>query len=476
MNRFRDRLGPWAVSAALGVALGVACLMSIGGVVLIAGSVAVLALMTRRGQGQLFRWALWALGLRWLLILAITFIIVLTGQHYPGGTDTAPALFGDEGYYTAKAWWILKRIVGLPLEFEELIEVNKEYYATAYGLSAHVYPMTFFYALFGYSPTAVKGISALLGVVTGIMVHDLVRVYANPRAAKLAAVLVWFWPSLVLWSVTNLKDPYAIFLLVAAVWAFQRCLTERKWIYALVAAGAVYGYAMIKAYLWVAVVASMALAWVLQWRRRWLRWAAAGAAALCLAAVVVRAPGALPRRIEAGMRRIAMFHVHQALQQPDTLRSYRLLPDRCYQRPVTDERFNGLGPADYAKMAVSGVGYFLTVPWPVQLTSVSRAAVIPQMLCWYLALLAVMLGVWRQVRQGLRPAALALFVLSGVTLMLALTEGNIGTAFRHRDLVAPFYLLFAAIGATWAWDRRQAQRPPSVEPVREPDAVAVGAP
>jgi hypothetical protein len=82
---------------------------------------------------------------------------------------------------------------------------------------------------------------------------------------------------------------------------------------------------------------------------------------------------------------------------------------------------------------------------------------------WYLCLGAAVWGIIVTVRRHRGDVALLLAVMALWVLIAAMTGGNIGTAFRMRDMVTPFLLLFACVGA-WAGVRGAAAVWPQAQP------------
>lgn len=440
---------PWIASLALGLMIGLLCLLSVGGVVLCLVSLGILALVTRHDREGLFRLAVWAFSVRWLLILGITVMLVAMGHPYIAGSDTALALFGDDGYYSIRSWWLLKRILGEPLAPHDLLEVTQEFGDHNYGQSGHLYPMAFFYHLFGYSPIAVKGISAFLSVLTGWLIYDVTRNLAGTRAARMACLLVWYWPSTLLWSVTNLKDSYAIFLMCWSVWAFHRWLRRRHIGYLGLAVVALYAYATIKDFLWLLIAVAMLITWLLHIRRRTVQWLLVLCSVIPIIWFVGENPQQVDAKLKAGIRSIAMRHLNHAHQLQGT--SYHILPEKFY-RVVADH--TGLRDFDYRYvpgMVLVGVSYFLLIPLPWHLTNAMQVAAYSQTLLWYGVLWAAAVGVRSLWHTRWQAVCLPLLVLVLLTVALAIPSGKVWTAFRHRDLVAPLYFLFAAVGLCRMW-------------------------
>jgi hypothetical protein len=96
-------------------------------------------------------------------------------------------------------------------------------------------------------------------------------------------------------------------------------------------------------------------------------------------------------------------------------------------------------------------------PFPWASRRVIDLLVVPETLGWYVVLLAAVSTFW--LRLDLRSRLLPIAVFAGAMFMIfALTEGNIGTLYRHRAMgVTPFVVLSAspALVAWWTAIRRR---------------------
>ena len=58
----------------------------------------------------------------------------------------------------------------------------------------------------------------------------------------------------------------------------------------------------------------------------------------------------------------------------------------------------------------------------------------------------ILYGIIWSLRFKGKETGLLIFFIACIYSLMALTEGNIGSVFRHRDWVTPFGLMFAALG------------------------------
>lgn len=98
---------------------------------------------------------------------------------------------------------------------------------------------------------------------------------------------------------------------------------------------------------------------------------------------------------------------------------------------------------------------FRPFPWEPTQSLSSRLARVENV-AWYVLYVFAVIGLVTGVREAKRrdlllyPAAL----IAAVVIVAALTQGNLGTAFRHRQQIALPVIMFAVVGASSVWDRR----------------------
>lgn len=98
---------------------------------------------------------------------------------------------------------------------------------------------------------------------------------------------------------------------------------------------------------------------------------------------------------------------------------------------------------------------FEPVPWGPPGSSTLQMARL-ESLVWYPLLLLAVVGLWAS-RRHLRDMTFPLLVGGGVLIVYALTEGNIGTAYRHRGEFVWVVVLLAMLGANALLEKRKAR-------------------
>jgi hypothetical protein len=350
-----------------------------------------------------------------------------------------------------------------------------DYHQWLYGRTGTMLvPVTALFWAFGSVTLVGQLWIGLLGAATAALTTRLALELVSRRWALLAGAFVAVLPSQILWSSIILKD--------SSVWAILSCL-------AVVVA--VAGRSENRR-LAVMGVSAAALLTLLGWLR--LHTLEVSLIALWIAVAVQALLGA-PQRVQRviGVTVIAagiplLFSMGpfgatfvKESRNPTVQRS--LNAQGAQTAVVSPEKTDGSKPTatdaieddTSAGAELSYLPTGLTVvalrPWPWESTGgigVKLARL--ESLVWYPL---VLLGLVGLVSIATAPARLRVMTFpllagGGILIMYGLTEGNIGTAFRHRGEIVWIVLLLAALGLEWLWRRRRAAEPepPSENPQR----------
>lgn len=321
-----------------------------------------------------------------------------------------------------------------------------------YGWHGYLYVIGFFYYLFGYSPISVKFINCILGALAAVVIYNMAAVNFNRPAARIAGLLFAFFPSLICWSTTNLKDSSVV--LISAFFVYSLCmfLARRRIVYVLFMIGStVMQFLLTKHEIWFVFLASFTITVAVDWflfkakRRIWLVLLCVIVYSFMPAGFKSRAAGSLADNAKTLLVR------HAGYVWPKGV-NYKVLEDKYYNAPNS---IYGITPGYFIKSSGKLFLHFMFEPFPGRMFQLSFLPAIPQMLLWYFLIPFTAIGIIRGFALN-KKAALAIFVyLSLLTFIIALSSGNVGTLYRHRDYVTPFYLIFAALGLARVFRRRR---------------------
>jgi hypothetical protein len=297
--------------------------------------------------------------------------------------------------------------------------------------------------------------------------YALGRELGGERAGRMVALAGAFWPSLLLWSVINLKDVLVVGL-IASIMFFALRFARRP---SLLAAGALLlsfaALENLRLYVFYAFGWLVPISFFLVNRMPWRRRLPVGAA--LWAAVLVVMLGMNQGNQWLGFRYLTDKRV-EALDSSrrfgsDTAESGIDLPDRI-------SRFEG-GWAVQLRNIPIVMPYVLWAPFPWRATRPRDMAIMPEMLAWYVVealvivtLVALGRGRWREL---FMPLAFA----GGLVFVFSIIEGNVGTIYRHRSMLFPTAFSVASLGVLWLEARWAARSTRSASPARTPaEAVA----
>lgn len=345
---------------------------------------------------------------------------------------------GDSDYYSARGHALVEYVRG-SREPVVIFRLNQ------YGWNGYVDLIGFFYYVFGFSPSAVKGINCLLGAGCGTLAFFLALWVFNRKVARWSALCVTFFPSLMFWSVSNLKDIPFLFLTLLAMLLFIRLIeaggARKRVLYGLSLALTLMAHCWVRELFYALLLASLLLAAGLATRKikGWMLALAAAAGTGCLFLDCF----ALPARSMLAQ----LFHKHIGYTTTSGI-SYKFFPEHVYAPAyIWEWSRSGSVNSEIWLSVLKATAHFLLEPLPSRLDSLLHLPVLLQMLVWYGILLLAAGGILYSLKQAGRRTLYLLIPFLVFSLLIAVTNGNIGTLFRIRDLVTPFLLIYAAAGA-----------------------------
>ena len=300
------------------------------------------------------------------------------------------------------------------------------------------YGVAFLYSMIGYSPLILKWLNGFLGALLPLLAYGLGRAMFDSRAVgRIAAVLLALHPSLMIWSA--LLFLYALMRFLAGGWI---------WSLGVLAGG--MGMTLFRPWTGFIVWGALglgALGWAVARFWRFTRWIAAGTGIALLVLLVYQFPAA--KNLSAEVVSQWKNSYADRFQNPGPS-SYLIFPASAYgetrigrivARPLSSkELFHGLA---------FSIANFLFLPYPCCAEGGVLALSSLVFLFWSALLVFGLLGYLQSWRENpLGAWFLGLFGVSA-SLAIALNSFVVGTLIRHRDLVTPLFLVWAAGGLGW---------------------------
>jgi dolichyl-phosphate-mannose-protein mannosyltransferase len=374
---------------------------------------------------QLFGWALL------VRMLVATGIFITNTQEFFGGDALTYDFYG---YAQMKAW-----------QGDSYYKAITDHFmagqASAWGM---INMIGVVYSLIGRNTLAIQFVNSIIGAATAILVFSCAQhVYKNSRVAKIAAIYVAFFPSLVLWSAQGLKDAPIVFFLVLAILASLRLSEKLTVKQATILIVALFSILSLRFYVFYMIVVAIGGGFLIGLQKITPTNFARQFVVILLMGVSLTYLG-VTRYANAQLDRFGTLEAVQR-SRADLARA-----GSGFGREVDVSTTEG---------AIStipiGLIYLLFAPFPWQLASLRQSITLPEMIIWWLSFPLMVLGVWYSIKYRLRQISPILIFTTMLSIAYSVFQGNVGTAYRQRAQLLVFYFVFVAVGFVLLKEKRE---------------------
>jgi hypothetical protein len=299
-----------------------------------------------------------------------------------------------------------------------------------------------YYAL-GRNEIAVQFICCAIGAATVPAIYFCShKIFNNVRAAKTAALIVAVFPSMLIWSSQMLKDGLIIFLLVMAMIAVINLQEKLSTVAIITLVLSLFGILSLRFYIFFMVAAAVIGSFIV-------------GASKSNQSVVKR----LAALLIIGVGLTYLGGVQTASENFDRYGNIETL-----QISRADQARAGSGYAEDADITTVqgaiwvlpiGFIYLMFAPFPWDVSSVSKAIIVPETLVWWASMPLLLSGLVYTIRKRFRTAIPILIFTLMLTLAYSIFQGNVGTAYRQRTQIQVF--LFVFIGVGWTLRKEEAE-------------------
>ena len=316
--------------------------------------------------------------------------------------------------------------------------------AGAWGM---LYVVAAVYAVIGENLYAIQLINASVGAATAIVVYYVAQtLFNNIRVSRLAAFLVAFFPSLILWTSQALKDGLIILALALAMLATLRLMEKITVGYVLVLTVCLLGLLSLRFYIFYMMVAAVAGSFFIGMK-------------------AINTQGFIQRFMAIAVMGLA-FTWFGVLRYAGT-QFDRYANLKTIQMSRTDQAAAGSGFGQDVDVSTTegaltaipiGLVYLLFAPFPWDMATLRQSITLPEMLVWWAAFPLLVLGLYFGLRHRLRQVAPIVIFTTMLTIAYSVFQGNVGTAYRQRSQLLVFYFIFVAVGAVLLKEKAEDKR------------------
>ena len=317
------------------------------------------------------------------------------------------------------------------------------------GAPGYVYLSAAVFWLFNYNTLYIKLLNGLFGGIAVVYTYKIGLQLYGVKVARFGAAFTAFMPSILLWTSQNLKDSLVLFL---SMWIFWEALQ--------VAQRQLYRLPLLIGVLFCLLTVRVETA--------------IGLAIILATTQVIHTQGNVFLKLSIGI--LPVLGIGWLLEQAGYgFLGSNFLEDRLSLEAINQKRLvtayggSAIQISNQSSSLAGFIGYlpfavsnYLLRPWPWEATgSVLQIATIPEsVFVWYPIFVLSAIGLIQSIKNlPARTAPLWLYVISA-TVAAAPQYGNLGTAYRHRVQLWPFFFLLAGY-AWYSW--RSASRQGSLQ-------------
>jgi hypothetical protein len=317
--------------------------------------------------------------------------------------------------------------------------------AGAWGM---LYLVAAVYEVLGANMFAIQLINASVGASTAIIVYKVSQIlFANTRVSKLAALLVAFFPSLILWSAQALKDALIIMALAFCILSTLKLMKKISVPYLLVLGICLSALLSLRFYIFYMMAAAVVGSFVIGVK-------STNAQGLLHRFVAIALIGLVFTWFGVIRFATVQFEKYGNLQMVNQSRMDQARnADSGFAKDVDVQTTEGA-----LTVIPIGLVYLLFAPFPWQLATLRQSIALPEMIVWWAAFPLLVLGCWYAVKHRLREVSPVVLFTTMLTLAYSVFQGNVGTAYRQRSQLLVFYFIFVAVGAVILKEKAEDRR------------------
>lgn len=306
----------------------------------------------------------------------------------------------------------------------------------------YTYFLSFIYFFIENNPLIPLFINSVVGAFTVFFIYSIARQMFNDKVARLSAIFSAFWPSLFLWSTQNLKEPITVFLISLCLWSVVRILNKFQFSHILICLISLFFLYKIRSsiFYFLSISLLISILSIFLFKRRFLK--------VLLLLIFCFFFG--EKLKIALLDRLGFYSLLVRGQEPSV---FSILNTLRQAKTISAQSafligFKITNIFSFLAFLPLALIYALFSPFPWQVYNLGQIPAVLEMLLWYLLIPFAFKGMqlaWQDISKRRQVLCIIVFVFFFL-FILAISEGNTGTLFRHRAFIWPFCLMFSAAG------------------------------
>jgi hypothetical protein len=317
---------------------------------------------------------------------------------------------------------------------------------------------------FGQSLILIRCFNSFVGALLPVSIFFLANIIFNNRTiAKASSLFTAFFPSLIVWSSVGIKEPLIILLIVNIFYSYLRHRHKCNIIYfsnfiiSIILLFYLQSYAA-KIFIMIYSLQLIFLAMVKLIKKEII----VMLFILIVSSVFFANEKVIKHKLyglaehqtlqyiagNANSTRYQLYPYEEFRKYYFNFYNHLIIPPNMYYDSDIDDLKDNL-KIKWANILISffkGLIYVIFMPLFISIKSVSQLIVYPQIVFWWVIIPSIFYGIIWSLKFKQNDSILMILFIAGIYLSLSLTEGNMGSALRHRDWVTPLCFIFGAVG------------------------------
>ena len=342
-------------------------------------------------------------------------------------------LIMDDGYDASYNAWEIAKLwrEGLFPDYQMIYSV-----VPSTRLGPYHYWNGFVYFFTGWNPLVMFFINCAIGAITIILVYLIAKEIFNKKIAIISSLLFAFWPSLFLWSTMNSKDPLTIFFICLTTWSFTKLRRKFTIRYLLIILSSILILYQLRTFVSMLFGLIFFISFLLLNKKINKKNILIKLAVGIILLVTIYIMGSNLRTFTGGQ--VPEDTIFKAINYAHYVRTIEASSAFFANIDIST-------PLNTLLYLPFGLLYAIFSPFPWKISSSLQLIAIPEMLIWYILLPFIFKGILISFKLKWKECSVMVLFILFMYFILALFEGNVGTLFRHRSLIIPFCLIFAAV-------------------------------
>lgn len=361
-----------------------------------------------------------------LRILAATFIYSFDLQYFFGEDSLVHEFHGFTKY---EVW----------AGYKEAPYYLKDW-AKPWGLHSLIAAV---YTVIGRNPLAIQFISCAAGAATAVLTYFCTfSVFKNYRAAKVAGIFVAVFPAMIIWSAQIMKDGFMVFLVILCIYLLIKLQEKFTVPIILLLILTLFGILTLRFYVFYFALFTCVGSFIFGSER-----------------VVANN---LKLTVVIGVIVLVLSYTGVATIGKEQIERLSDLESIQYSRSTLarDASSGFSGDTDIRTVSGAltafpvGLTFLLLAPFPWSFGSLRSALPLPEMLVWWVSVPFIFTGFKYTFLNKFKKAIPILLFTVTLTIVYALFQTNVGTAYRQRTQIQVFLFIFIAVGWT-LWQEKK---------------------